>query len=841
MTTPSEQLGTRAASDCLAGGGEMGERMRSLDWARTPLGPVEGWPQSLRTAVSICLNSKFPMVIWWGPELILLYNDGWIPILGPAKHPRALGSPGREIWPEIWDVIGPMFESVMTTGQATWSDDGLLLVNRYGYTEEAYFTWSYSPIRVESGGVGGVFTAVTETTPRVLGERRLQTLRALAEQATQAKTAEEACALAARTLAGNPHDLPFALLYLLDPDARQALLSEAVHLSAGTRASPAAVRFDGDDVWGLHHVLDTRKSRLVEDLEESFGRLPAGAWPDDWTKRALVLPLAKAGAQEPPAGFLVAGIGPRLDFDDDYRGFLELAAGQIATAIASGVRGESQEALRASEAKFSAAFGHSPLALTITSLADGRLVEVNEGFVRLSGYTREEALGRTPDEIGLWIDPEVRAERFARLRAGERVPNTEARFRIKSGEELTGVIGSAVVEINSRQCVLSSVTDITDRKKMEEALKEADQRKDEFLAMLAHELRNPLAPIRNAAQVLKLAGPVNAHQDWAREVIERQAQHLTRLVDDLLDVSRITRGKVTLAREPLDLATIVNRAVETSRPLIDARRHRLTVALPPEPVLLEGDLTRLVQVAGNLLNNAAKYTDEGGHIRLEAAREGGEVVLRVRDDGMGVPADLLPHLFDLFTQANRSLDRSQGGLGIGLTLVRQLVEMHGGRVEAKSDGLGRGSEFIVRLPAASSAAGAEGAAGERARPGASALKILIVEDNVDSADMLSVMLKLGGHEVRTAHDGPAALEAARSFQPQAVLCDIGLPGMNGYEVAARLRERPEFERTPLIALTGYGQEEARRRAREAGFDHHIVKPVEPDALAALLDSLRSAP
>ena len=254
---------------------------------------------------------------------------------------------------------------------------------------------------------------------------------------------------------------------------------------------------------------------------------------------------------------------------------------------------------------------------------------------------------------------------------------------------------------------------------------------------------------------------------------------------------------------------------------------------------MEGDLTRLVQVVGNLLNNAAKYTDEGGHVRLTAAQEEDEVVIRVQDDGMGLTSDLLPHVFDLFNQADRSLDRSQGGLGIGLTLVRRLVELHGGRVEARSEGRGRGSEFIVHLPVTASiaAAGEGSTAGEHDLPAARGLKILIVEDNVDSAEMMSLVLELGGHEVRTAHDGPEALEAALRFQPQAVLCDIGLPGMNGYEVAARLREQPAFERTPLIALTGYGQEEARRRAKEAGFDYHLVKPVAPDALSALLSKI----
>jgi CheY-like chemotaxis protein len=385
----------------------------------------------------------------------------------------------------------------------------------------------------------------------------------------------------------------------------------------------------------------------------------------------------------------------------------------------------------------------------------------------------------------------------------------------------------------------SQIGQFIERRRAEESLREANRRKDEFLAMLAHELRNPLAPIRNAAQVLKLVGPADANQQWAREVIERQTQHLTRLVDDLLDVSRITRGKVTLQREPLEFSTVINRAVETSRPLIDARHHHLNVTLPVEPVRVEGDLTRLVQVVANLLNNAAKYTDEGGHISLEVIQEDAEAVIRVRDDGMGLPADLLPHVFDLFTQADRSLDRSQGGLGIGLTLVRSLVEMHGGQVEASSAGLGRGSEFIVRLPAlaASQAAGRAASDRAQARPASPRLRVLVVEDNQDSAEMMAFVVRYDGHEVRLAHDGPAALEVARVFQPEVILCDIGLPGMNGYEVAQRLRQQPGFKQTPLIALTGYGQEEARQRAREAGFDYHLVKPVEPEALGALLISL----
>jgi two-component system CheB/CheR fusion protein len=366
-----------------------------------------------------------------------------------------------------------------------------------------------------------------------------------------------------------------------------------------------------------------------------------------------------------------------------------------------------------------------------------------------------------------------------------------------------------------------------------EELADADRRKDEFLAMLAHELRNPLAPIRNAVHIMKLVAPADANLERARDVIDRQVQHLARLVDDLLDVSRITRGKIRLHREPVELAATLSRAVETSRPLLDARRHRLTVTLPPEPVLVEGDATRLAQVLANLLNNAAKYTGEDGAIGVRVEREGDEAVVRVRDNGSGIPAELLPRVFDLFTQGDRSLARSEGGLGIGLTLVKRLVEMHGGSVTGHSDGPGHGSEFVVRLPALErSRAPAPGDAAGSGRP--MPRRVLVVDDSEDAAESLATVLRIGGHEVCTAYDGPAALRTAEAFRPEVVLLDIGLPGMDGFEVGRRLREQTGMRRALLVAVTGYGQEEDRRRAEQVGFDAHLVKPADLSALERLL-------
>ena len=367
-------------------------------------------------------------------------------------------------------------------------------------------------------------------------------------------------------------------------------------------------------------------------------------------------------------------------------------------------------------------------------------------------------------------------------------------------------------------------------------LREGARRKNEFLAVLAHELRNPLAPIRNAVQLLRLKCPVDDETQEAHDVIERQVHQMTRLVDDLLDISRITRGMIRLQKEAVDVAAVVDRALELARPLIEARKHTLSVTLPPEPMLLDADPIRLAQVLANLLDNAAKYTDEGGQIWLTAERNDAKVVLTVRDNGVGIPADFLPQIFNLYAQENRSQDRTQGGLGIGLTLVRNLVEMHGGGIQAFSPGAGQGSAFVVRLPVYADGQAAKPnpqPAKRRATAGPSR-RILVVDDNLDSAKSLAVLLRHFGHDVQITYDGPAALEAVRTRPPDVVLLDIGLPRMSGLEVARRLRGELGLTQALMVAMTGYGQIEDHRRSQEAGFNAHLVKPIDLDALSELL-------
>jgi signal transduction histidine kinase/ActR/RegA family two-component response regulator len=380
--------------------------------------------------------------------------------------------------------------------------------------------------------------------------------------------------------------------------------------------------------------------------------------------------------------------------------------------------------------------------------------------------------------------------------------------------------------------------DITDRMKAEEDLRDAHRRKDEFLAMLAHELRNPLAPISSAAQLLRHARLDEARMRSITDIIIRQVGHITGLVDDLIDVSRVTRGLISTEKNPQCMQGIVNDALEQVRPTIEARRHQLTVAMAQQRLGILGDQKRVVQVITNLLNNAAKYTPPGGHIALSLTRDGNWVRLEVRDDGIGISPELLPRVFDLFTQGERSADRAQGGLGVGLAVVKSLAELHGGRVEASSEGHGKGSAFTLMLPLleepdeASLAPIATGDAAALPQPA----RIMVVDDNPDAALMLSMLLEATGYQVATENSSHAALARARETLPEVCLLDIGLPGMDGYQLARQILALPGMAGATLIAITGYGQEEDRRKTREAGFHHHLVKPVDPAQLSALLRS-----
>jgi signal transduction histidine kinase len=1211
----------------LSGGGEMGALMRSIDWSKTAVGPVHTWPQSLRTALSILLETGFPMYIAWGREFTQFYNDGYRPILGSTKHPTAMGISTRDTFAEIWDIIGPMFDGVMD-GRPTTVVDFLLPLDRHGFTEECYFIFSYSPIREESGRVGGVLVTVTETTQRVLGERRLRTTQALAADTRTARTVQEACDIAGRVLGANAEDLPFGRIYVIAADGRDAVVT------ATCGEVPAE--------FAVADVLPVDAEPLMRVL--ASGRLETL----DAAHRVVAVPIVTQGVDR-PIGVFVAGTSARLRLDEAYQGFLSLVASQIGTAIAGAqalesaqaradalaeldraktaffsnvshefrtpltlmlgptedalasperaLRGEDLETVHRNQTRLlklvnalldfskfedgrvNAAFEPVDLAALTADLASAfrsateraglRLIidcppleapvyvdremwekivlnllsnafkftfhgsitvvlasedghvelrvrdtgvgiesgELDHVFDRFHRIDRSAARTQEGSGIGLalvrelvalhggtisassvlgqgsvfsvrlplgtahlpaerirlaargadpsvplagratpyleealrWLPDDQRpaegavpgtrdpaaprvlvaddnadmrdylarllGERFdvetvpdgsaalasvkrrqpdviisdvmmpglngfqlvSALRAGEgtqavpiillsarageearidglnagaddylvkpfsareliaRVEAQVARARLRSLEEahamrlasvfqhapvgvailrgpdhvfefanqqylelvarpevvgkpareaLPELAGQGVFELLDRvyataepvvahsmrtklqrtddtveeaffdvayQPLLDEqrratgiavvVVDVSELTLARREAESANRAKDEFLAMLGHELRNPLAPILTALQLMRLRNLIGGERE--REIIERQVRHVVSLVDDLLDVSRITRGSVQLKRARVDLTDVVAKAIEMTSPAIEERRHVLNVRVP-RGLEVQGDAARLAQVLANLLTNAAKYTDPGGRISVEGRVENAEAVIVVTDAGRGIAPDTLPRIFQLFSQERQEIDRSEGGLGLGLAIVRSLVQAHGGTVEAHSAGKGLGASFTVRLPLAGSEAGTEPASESQIAaaeiPSATGLRILIVDDNPDAAEMLSESLRSLGHTVQMAYNGFTALQFAADVHPDVVLLDLGLPVMDGFEVAERLKAIPGMERVSFVAITGYGQEGDRERTQQAGFDEHMVKPVDLDRL-----------
>ena len=1283
------------AYDWIAGGGEMGQLIRSTDWSRTQLGPIESWPQSLRSAVSILLPSKAQIAMFWGPDLITLYNDAYRPVLG-KKHPRALGLPGREVWSELWETgLRDLFEGVLRTGEAFWAGDRPFYMERYGFPEETFFDISYDPIRDETGSVAGLFCIVSETTARVVSDRRLRTLGDLSlSAAAETKSVEDACRTATEILSGNQHDIPFALVYLLDESGKHVRLMGTSGLEPGTAAAPISVELADsgkEPDWPFHSVMQSNRAAEITDVIQRFGELSGGVWPEA-VHTARVMPI-RASGQDRAAGFLVAGVSPRRPLDDQYRAFFDLLTTQISTTVANARayeaerrRAEALAELDRAKTTFFSNVSHefrTPLTLmlgpvadmlaetdsvpasqrdrleiahrnglrlqklvntlldfsrieagriqasyeptdlssltaelasnfrsacdragidlvvacpplsesiyvdpdmwekivlnlisnafkftlsgrievrlresgeqvelsvhdtgvgipieelpkvfdrfhrveisrgrtqegsgiglalvreliklhggsvrvesvvdegsvftvtvpkgkahlpqdrinarrTLTSTASGAAAFVSEALrwlpaaqalsdhetenrkanrpvivladdnadmrdyvsrlladryevvavgdghaafdaverklpdlvlsdvmmpvmdgieflrrIRAEEQTREipvillsarageesriEALEASADDylvkpfsarellatvdahiktveirrqrkrvelaiakqnkrlLVLWeaagvllttedpdtmlrglfekireslsldvyfnfmvpetgdmlklvscagVDEEI-ARSISPLGFGQAVCGTVALRRapivathiqqssepmvqlvkglglrayacnpLLAGGRLLGTLSFASrsrdsfeqEEIEFLEIISHYVTLAYERLHLIDKLREQDRRKDEFLATLAHELRNPLAPIRNGLQLIRLSNNDQVRLDHATTIMQRQIEQMVRLVDDLLDVGRISRNKLELRKEMVDLESVVRSAVDTSRPVIEASQNELQIALPTQEVLLDADPVRLAQVVSNLLNNAARYSRPGGRISLTATAEDGELIIKVSDTGIGIEPGKLSQIFDMFVQLDSADPHAQGGLGVGLTLVRRLIEMHGGTVEAHSDGAGKGSEFIVRLPI-SAAKTAPASAVETESTATVPRRILVVDDNVDSAESMAMMLELSGHAVAMAHDGAEAVELAKQFQPDVAFLDLGMPKLNGYEAARSIREQPWGRQMLLVALTGWGQEDDKRRTREAGFDAHIVKPIDFAALEKLL-------
>ncbi|MBC5785071.1 response regulator [Ramlibacter sp. USB13] len=1226
---------TVPGTEFLSGGGELSSLILQHDWSSTPLGPVAQWPQSLKTTVSLMLNSQHPMWVGWGPQATFLYNEAYISVLSQAKHPWALGRPAAEVWAEIWDVCGPLADRVFQHGQASFQDDVRLFMKRRDYVEEVFYSFSYSPIRDESGGVGGLFCPSAETTGKVLGARRLATLSDLAAEALVKSTVHDACQTAMQIVGRNADDVPFALLFLVDADGALQLAS-STHLEGCPPEAFLAT------TWQVQEVFAQREARTVP--VPALPCLPVGL-ANQPVLRARVLPVSRSKDDE-PFGVLVAAASPARPLDQEYESFSGLVASQLASTVQNARAAEEARAraeklaeldraktlffsnvshelrtpltlmlgpleemeassatvqdgtlrhgvtlalrngrrlhklvntlldfsrieagrLRASfvptdlgaetadlASNFRSAIEKAGMRLVVDCVSTGQqmyvdremwekvvlnlvsnafkytlqgeivvrlrmdgthavlevsdtgagipehelprlferfhriegtrgrthegtgiglalvqeLVRLHGGTIavrsragegsnfevripagrahlpqeqvsevpkaavpRVGGAYITEALGWLPDEglespaptgttasgrilladdngdmreyiarllraegyeVVLAADGEQALERIRErapdlvitdvmmprldgfgllkalrseashasipvimlsARAGEeaRVEGLESGaddYLVKpfSARELLGRVTGTLAVARARRAaldierrlrrdtenILESIgeafisldrqwrftyvnaeaeringvpreqllgrdhwevypeavgteverrlrsvmatgvpdhfenhyapwdrwfeiscypveeggitvyyRDISDRKRADEIAREAERRKDEFIATLAHELRNPLAPIRAALQVLHRT-PDAAAASRMREVMERQVNHMVRLVDDLMDVARISRGKLELRCQRVQVREVVDAALETSRPLFERARHQLTVTTPDAHLWIDADPTRLAQVISNLLNNAAKYTPDGGEIRLEVQRANeGQLRIAVSDNGAGIAPQLLPHVFDMFAQGHDTIERAQGGLGIGLTLVHQLVRLHGGEVTASSPGLGFGSTFTVTLPlpvqdeAAADAGGARGEQGAR-----DGIRVLVADDNVDAATTLAMLLELMGHRCTAVHDGPSALASFSQVKPDVVLLDIGMPGMDGYEVARRLRAMPGGDSATVVALTGWGAANDRARSAEAGFDLHLTKPVDHAALAAALQGARS--
>jgi PAS domain S-box-containing protein len=487
----------------------------------------------------------------------------------------------------------------------------------------------------------------------------------------------------------------------------------------------------------------------------------------------------------------------------------------------------------------------------VSKTLEGRILSWNRGATRIFGYEPHEVIGKP---ITIIVPLELHAEEqqiLEKLGRGERIDHFDTVRVTKDGRRIAISLTVSPIRAADGTVIGASkvARDISERKlveqrlqQSEEALRLADRRKDEFLALLAHELRNPLAPIRYAVAANKKPGRTPEQRKQAEEIIERQVTHMSRLLDDLLDVSRVTRGTLELKKTRTELTSIIGAAIETALPMLDAKHHNLTLDLPTQPVQLEADSVRLAQVFSNLLINAAKYTDPGGQIQLRARQEPGAVVISIGDNGIGISAELLSSVFTMFFRSHQALGRAEGGLGVGLSLVRGLVTLHGGSVQARSEGVGRGSEFTVRLPTVAPLPECLDVETETECPSVGVgLKILVVDDNRDAADTCAMLLEASGHHVQTAYTGRQALELARTFRPHALLLDIGLPDIDGYKLAQQIRAAPWGHSAVLIAVTGWGQEQDRLRAVEAGFDQHLVKPICAEMVESLLQSFAHGP
>ena len=804
--------------------------MRDFDWHASPLGEPPRWPQALKTLVGVMLSAAQPMFIAWGPQQLLLYNDGYAPMLG-NRHSRALGLPFFVVWPEVVNEVGPLFEQVFA-GHPVNMDDIELYLQRPGRPSEAHFSFSYTPVRDEAGAVEGLFCVCSETTDHVFALRReeqvafrnqlVETLRPLSDPVD---VQSEASRLLGEHLGAN-RVVYFEIRgdeYVIERDFVMGL-------------QPLAGRYPVASFGAeLLDALLAGRTFVEEDATSDPGRsqLAREAFAAIQVRGHVDVPLVKGGQ-------FVAGMtvhcSARRQWSQQEVELIEDTAERTWAAIeqlkAEAALQHSEE--RAAFVRRSSGVGFWYCDLPFDVLQWDELVKSHFHLPADAAVTIETFYDRMhPDDR----EPTRRA--IERSIEGRTHYNTDYRtvHPATGAVKWVRAIGRTAYRSDGTPIRFDGVTlDVSEQKHAEECLRENDRRKDEFLATLAHELRNPLAPLRNGLQILRIGIGDQAVIGRARDMMERQVDTMVRLVDDLLDVARISGGKIELLCARQTLQTVVARAVETAMPAIEAQRHTLNVNAPAQPIWVEVDSARLAQVLANLIGNAAKYTPPGGRLTVTASVEHNEAVMSVADNGVAIPPKALERVFDMFSQVGETRSMAQGGLGIGLFLSKKLVDLHRGSLSAYSAGAGRGSTFTVRVPLSDSSSEMvdEPVAGTSGSACTKPLRILVVDDNLDAGDSLALRLSLQGHQTRVARDGASGLGAAREYQPDIAFLDIGMPGMNGYELAQAMRSEESGQRAVLVALTGWGAEADIARATAAGFDRHLTKPASAEDIDSIL-------
>lgn len=770
----------------------MRQLIRKFDWSATVIGPLSHWPPRLRVIVDLMLDSAEPMVIWWGRARLQIYNDAYAGRVDREVGGAALGRAAPDTWKHGWATIEPLVQGVFDAGTSKTYSAFAFDIERNGRPEETYWTYSLTPIRDDNDVVQGVLLLSSEVTEKTLTTRRHQTLEALRNDLVNVDRLEQLAPAVERAASFNPADLHSVSLMQL-------------------RACPVPGSIPS------HNLVKAQDVGVNVDLAIEF-------WPS-----------------------------PKVSLDHSQRVFIE----QFSLLVASAQqRIESEARRRIVEAERDRLLLDAPvgaavmigenlvyqLVNSVYAAVSGRLADemVNKPFVEVYPELQGSPVHEKFKEVYRSGEPFVSEPTLVQIhRNGGALDDRYFTYNLSPLRTLAGdVFGLMVIAVD----ITTEVESRSHVEKLNVELETAARAKDEFLAMLAHELRNPLAPIGAAAELLQMMKLDEKTVRQTSQVIGRQVRHMTALVDDLLDVSRLTRGLVDLEVVRVDIRRVVSDAVEQVTPLIQARRHHLALHLPPEITTIDGDRKRLIQVVANILNNAAKYTPEGGNIVLRVELRDTHIAIGITDDGIGMERDLASRAFDLFTQAQRTPDRASGGLGLGLALVKSLMELHGGQAGCESAGLGKGSTFWLHLPL--NAGSTDELAQKRAEVALdqveNSLKILLVDDNEDAASMLAMFLEALGHHVIVEHSSRKAITRSKQEAPQVCILDIGLPEMDGIELARTMRAEPETANSVFIAITGYGQDDDRKRTRSAGFDHHLVKPADMQQLSAILSNVKRA-